>query len=193
MGHHGQWDILNQGVLVQYCPLARHATLDELTALTSLFNPKSLSPNTIAAGLLGCDYYMMHEVFAMTSNSANLQRESLAWFAHERNLHTKVAVDDLLKRVFQVDEDGQFVLIPVPTSRKRRLDNSSHATTRPRPPPPSQLTGAGSSAGTTRQWLSDIGTTNPSQTQEQITPVSTEFEQGVTGKNSRSIRDSKAR
>ncbi|KAK6905298.1 hypothetical protein I204_05244 [Kwoniella mangroviensis CBS 8886] len=42
-------------------PLARHSPLPELQNLVKLFEPKSVSPNTVTAGLKGMDYYLLPE------------------------------------------------------------------------------------------------------------------------------------
>lgn len=85
--------------------MARHVTLPELEVLTSLFKPRSLSPNTLAPALLGCDYYLMKQVFKnlVIDGGANIKRESLDWFARERNM-TEADVESKLQALCSIAE-----------------------------------------------------------------------------------------
>jgi hypothetical protein len=87
--------LLTGADVLQYCPLARHATLPELQALLDLFRPQSLSPNTLLPSLKGADYYAMVAAFGdclALGRKEDLRKSCLDWFKREKGLATEAAV-----------------------------------------------------------------------------------------------------
>ena len=77
--------------------MARHSPLPELQALVKMFQPRSISPNTVVPQANGLDYYLLPEMFRCSlSREAHdtLLRERDEWFGLSRRFGQKY-LDDM--------------------------------------------------------------------------------------------------
>lgn len=115
---------------LQYCPLARHATLPELQALLDLFKPKAVSPNTLLPSLKGADYYAMIAAFGdclAPGGKGTLRQSCLDWFKREKRMATEEEVWAFAREILLFDGASEAEGLDLRPGRSANRQRQSEA------------------------------------------------------------------